>query len=138
LFLALLLVIGPGLLVNLVFKDHFGRARPVQTREFGGKLSFSPLGQRAYAGIGKSFPSGHASMGAYWLGLFVFYWKRWRSLAWTFGALGLVHGVVMGLGRMAQGGHWASDVVWSVAFVYFTAWGLQQLMPAPRIGEERH
>jgi membrane-associated PAP2 superfamily phosphatase len=125
LFLALLLVIGPGLLVNLAFKDHFRRVRPVQTQEFGGKLSF---GQRGYAG-GKSFPSGHASMGFYWLGLFVFFWEPRRSLAWTFGAIGLIYGVVMGLGRMAQGAHWASDVLWSAAFVYFTAWGLQRLLP---------
>jgi lipid A 4'-phosphatase len=138
LFLSLLLIIGPGLLVNVVFKDHFGRARPAQTQEFGGKLSFSPLGQRGYAGAGKSFPCGHASMGFYWLGLFVFFWERRRSLAWTFGVIGLVHGAVMGLGRMAQGGHWASDVVWSAAFVYFTAWGLQRLLPSQPIGEEAH
>ena len=111
---------------------------PEGSQEFGGKLSFSPLGQRGYAGTGKSFPCGHASMGFYWLGLFVFFWERRRSLAWTFGALGLVHGLIMGLGRMAQGGHWASDVLWSAAFVYFTAWGLQRLLPSQRIGKEAH
>lgn len=126
-FLALLLVLGPGLTVNVLFKDHFGRARPVQTQEFGGKESFSPLGLPGGSTGGKSFPCGHASMGFYWLGLFVYFWHRRRELAWAFCALGLLHGMVMGWGRLTQGGHWPSDVLWAAAFVYFTAWGLQRL-----------
>jgi len=125
LFLALLLVIGPGLVVNVVFKDHFGRPRPVQTLEFAGKQSFSSLGETGASPGGKSFPCGHASMGFYWLGLFVFFWNHRRKLAWGFCALGLTHGAIMGLGRMMQGGHWPSDVLWSAGFVYLTAWVLQ-------------
>jgi membrane-associated PAP2 superfamily phosphatase len=122
LFVALLLMIGPGLVVNTLLKDHFGRSRPVQTREFGGKQTFSPLGQPGPTGGGKSFPCGHASMGFFWLGLFVHFWNQRRGLAWIFCALGLVHGAVMGFGRMAQGGHWPSDVLWSAGLVYLTAW----------------
>jgi membrane-associated PAP2 superfamily phosphatase len=121
-FLSLLLLIGPGLLVNTVVKDHFGRPRPIQTAGFGGKLSFHVLGEPGFGSGGRSFPCGHASMGFYWLGLFVYFWSRRRGIAWAFLGLGLVHGGIMGLGRMAQGGHWPSDVLWSAGFVYLTAW----------------
>jgi lipid A 4'-phosphatase len=42
LFLAACLAAGPGLIANLVFKDHWGRARPAQIVEFGGTRAFSP------------------------------------------------------------------------------------------------
>jgi len=122
LFLALVLIIGPGLLINAVFKDHFGRSRPTQATEFGGKQSFRPLGEPGPKEGGRSFPSGHASTGFYWLALGVFFWERRRSLALGFVALGILHGTLMGVGRMAQGGHWASDILWSAGFVYLTAW----------------
>lgn len=128
LYLALLLALGPGLVVNVIFKDHFGRPRPTQTEEFGGRESFRAVGERSGAGRGKSFPSGHASMGFYWLGLFLFFWDRKRGLAWAFGGLALLHGLVMGVGRMAQGGHWFSDVLWSAGFVYLTGWLLHYLL----------
>jgi len=128
LFLSLLLLIGPGLVVNTLLKDHFGRPRPVQTAEFGGKLSFQPLGEPGFGNGGKSFPCGHASMGFYWMGLFVYFWNLRRGVAWAFLALGIVHGSIMGLGRMAQGGHWPSDVLWSAGFVYLTAWLIQHCL----------
>ena len=41
-FLVILLVVGPGLLVNAVFKDHWGRPRPREIVQFGGQKQFSP------------------------------------------------------------------------------------------------
>lgn len=123
-FLALLMLIGPGLLVNVLFKGHFGRPRPNEVREFGGEKAFQALGDPNLKVSGKSFPSGHASMGFFWLGLFVFLWNRHRKWAWFFCGLGLAHGLTMGMGRMMQGSHWPSDVLWSAGFVYFTAWVL--------------
>jgi chromate transporter len=67
-------------------------------------------------------------MGFYWVGLFVYFWRERRSWAWAFGTLGMAHGVLMGLGRIAQGGHWISDVLWSAGVVYVTAWGLHMSM----------
>lgn len=124
LFLGLSLVLGPGVVVNAVFKDHYGRPRPNQTVEFGGTLPFHRLFEPGVGGTGKSFPSGHASMGFYWLGLFIFFWQNRQKTAWAFGALGLVHGGLMGWGRTVQGGHWASDVLWSAGCVYLTCWTL--------------
>jgi hypothetical protein len=60
-FLALSLAIGPGLIVDGVLKDHVHRPRPVEVRQFGGKLDFQPY----YRIAGPcprncSFPSGDA------------------------------------------------------------------------------
>jgi lipid A 4'-phosphatase len=122
LFLGLLLLLGPGLLVNAVFKNHFGRPRPNETTLFGGNQPFQAVGAWRANGHGKSFPSGHASMGFYWLGLFVYLWNSRRKMAWSFGLLGLTHGMIMGLVRIGQGRHWPSDVLWSAGFVYLAAW----------------
>lgn len=123
LFFAVSMVLGPGLIVNTMFKNHFGRPRPIQVTEFGGPLEVIPLGQPGIAGKGKSFPSGHASMG-FFLGLPAFLFLR-RHRGWCVGffALGVVAGGVMGLARILQGAHWLSDILWSGLFVHFTAVG---------------
>src|SRR5262245_11381118 len=41
-YIALCAAIGPGVVANLGFKDHWGRARPSQITEFGGSKSFTP------------------------------------------------------------------------------------------------
>ena len=41
-FLAATMAIGPGLIVNLGFKDHWGRPRPYQTENFNGADPFKP------------------------------------------------------------------------------------------------
>lgn len=111
-FLLLSVVIGPGLLVNTVFKDHWGRPRPRDIVEFGGpsryRLAPLPGGEG-----GASFPCGHCSVGF----LFAAGWWMWRrrrpARAWASLALGLAAGTALGLGRMAAGGHFLSDVIWS-------------------------
>ena len=131
LFLGLLLLIGPGVVVNGIFKDHFGRSRPRQTMEFGGNQPYRALGQPGPEDGGKSFPSGHAATGFFWLGLYIYFWGRNRLLVWGFGLLALIHGLAMGFGRMVQGGHWPSDILWSAGFIYLTAWTLYCILPPP-------
>ena len=41
-FIVVFSVLGPGLIVNHVFKDHWDRARPRAIVEFGGEKSFTP------------------------------------------------------------------------------------------------
>ena len=123
-FLVLVLAIGSGLLVNAIFKDHFGRPRPAEVTLFGGTREFAPVWEPHIGQGGGSFPSGHAAMGFYWLCLGVYFSERNRRAAAAFTALGLIHGACMGFGRMAQGQHWLSDVLWSAGFIYFTAWAL--------------
>jgi lipid A 4'-phosphatase len=125
LYLLLVMIIGPGLLVNTVFKDHWGRARPSQVVEFGGNKQFTraavPSDQCAK---NCSFVSGHASVGFYFLAL-AFVLPRRRAL-WL--AIGTAAGLVIGFVRIAQGGHFLSDVLFSGIVVYLTALLLHALL----------
>lgn len=126
-FIALCMIIGPGLLVNNAIKETAGRPRPRAVVEFGGDRQFVPVGDINWFGDDRSFPSGHASMGFFWLSLAIYFWHRRRSLAWGFIALGVTHGALMSLTRISQGGHFLSDTLWAGSIVYLTAWLIYHL-----------
>jgi lipid A 4'-phosphatase len=134
LFFALMLALGPGLLINGIMKPLWGRPRPHDTIPFSGADKYVRVGAIGNGSEGASFPSGHASMGFYLMAPgFVLYRKR-RRLAKMFFALGLAGGTIMGLTRIVAGSHYASDVVWSAGIVYFTGLALAALF---RFGEEK-
>ena len=116
LFLFLVMAVGPGLLVNEVFKAESGRPRPSQVQEFEGTrdfvAAFEPSDQ---CDSNCSFVSGHAAMGFFFL---AFAWvlrdRRW--LYW-----GALIGLLVGLGRVMQGAHFLSDVLFGYPVVYVTA-----------------
>jgi lipid A 4'-phosphatase len=123
-YLLLVMIVGPGLLVNTVFKDHWGRARPSQVAEFGGSQQFTRAALPTDQCVKNcSFVSGHASVGFYFLAL-AFVTRR-RAL-WL--ALGTGLGLGVGLVRIMQGGHFLSDVVFSGIVVYLAARVLYALM----------
>lgn len=125
LYLLWVMLLGPGLLVNGVFKDHWGRARPSQVQEFGGAKQFTRAAIPAdQCEKNCSFVSGHASVGFYFLAL-AFLLPRRRTLWLT---LGTSLGLGIGLVRIVQGGHFLSDVLFSGIVVYLTAWILHTLM----------
>lgn len=128
-FVALVQLLGPGLLVNTVFKDQWGRARPSQVQEFGGALQFTPAWVRSgQCHKNCSFVCGDASVG---FGLIALAWVTRRRGAWF--AAGLVVGTALGVMRMAQGGHFLSDVIFSFYAVWFVAWALARwLLPVTR------
>jgi len=111
LFLVILLALGPGLITYCIFKDHWGRPRPGQLEIFGGTEELLPVWVRGGPGAEKSFPSGHVSIGFYLFAPFFFLRRHAKRWAIFFLALGIGYGIFMGIGRMAQGGHFASDVV---------------------------
>ena len=119
-FLILIFVIGPGLIVNSIFKESWGRPRPRQIADFGGKKAFLPVWVKGVSGEGKSFPSGHASIGYFMFSPFFFLRRTNRRWAVVFLILGITYGTLMGTGRMIQGGHFASDVLWAGGFTYLT------------------
>jgi lipid A 4'-phosphatase len=118
LFCVLLMLLGPGLVVNGIFKENWGRPRPRQTDVFSGEEKFLSVWEKGSNRAYHSFPSGHASMGFFLF--FPFFLLRRRSKRWAVVSLclGLGFGGMIGLGRMMQGGHFASDVLWSAGFVY--------------------
>jgi lipid A 4'-phosphatase len=119
-FLALFLALGPGLLVNTVFKDGWGRPRPRQITQFGGQNQFLQPWQKGVRGQGRSFPSGHASAAFFLLAPFFIYRRRRPRLARGWLAGGIVFGMLMSIARIAQGGHFLSDTLWAFGLVYLT------------------
>jgi lipid A 4'-phosphatase len=128
LFLALALIAGPGLLVNALLKDHFGRPQPRDVIQFGGRTEFREIGTLPFVGHGKSFPSGHASTGFSWFAPAVYLWQRSRKLACLGTAIALIHGGLMSFARLAEGAHWLSDTVWAAACVHIAAWFVWRLL----------
>ncbi len=110
-FVLLAFAIGPGLIVNVGFKNFWGRPRPLHVREFGGGWAYQDVAEPGTPGRGKSFPCGHSSAG-YALTAFWLIWKRRQPLR-AAAALGvaLVAGTALGIGRIITGSHFASDVV---------------------------
>lgn len=122
----LTLLVGPGLLINVLGKGYWGRPRPRDVVQFGGQQAFHRLYQPGLPGRGKSFPCGHASVGFLLVALALTDKKRksfWLVTGFGFGTL-------MGIARMAQGAHFASDVLWAGGLTYLPALVLDQVLPA--------
>lgn len=143
LFLALMLVLGPGLIVNVGFKDLWGRPRPIQCTVFNGEKEFLPVGTwAAERSRNSSFPSGHAAVAFYLMapGFIAGQRRPRRTAAFFLG--GTAFGFGMGLTRVVQGGHFVSDVLWAGALVYLTGAALAWLilrndgLEAPHLREE--
>jgi lipid A 4'-phosphatase len=134
------LVLGWGLLVNEALKNHVGRARPDQVTRFGGTRDFTPAFVPAdQCERNCSFVSGHAAFvfGGFALALMA----RRRRAATLLVAL---VGAMAGIGRMLQGAHWLSDIVFGGVLMYAVAWLLHRALfrdelratarPAPAAG----
>ncbi len=122
LYLMLVMVIGPGLIVNTIFKDHFGRPRPRQVTQFGGEWQFQRILEQGAPGRGKSFPCGHSSTGYYFVAFYFLLRRRHKLLAALTFTGTAIFGTLIGLSRLAAGAHFASDVLWSAFFPALTAY----------------
>ena len=119
LYLFWVIVLGPGLVVNLVFKDHWGRPRPMHIQAFGGDYAYVPPLQMADT-ADKSFVCGHCSVGYAFFGLYFLapHGKTWYLV------LTLVLAGLLAWARLAAGGHFLSDILWSGFLVFAVAWCL--------------
>ena len=143
LYFSLCMIVGPGLIVNMTFKDHWGRPRPREVTKFGGAYAHEKVWEYDASSPGKSFPCGHCSMGFYFFSLALALRRR-RLLALAAAAGTIVFGVLIGMARVAQGGHFLSDVLWAGGFCFLTsvtlfgALGLHRnLFSPPREGATR-
>jgi hypothetical protein len=115
-------LLGPLILVNAVFKNHWGRPRPKHIEEFGGKMHYAPPLLKGTAGAAKSFPAGHPSMAFVFAVFYLLLRDKRRRLARALLAAALVGGLAMGVARMAAGAHFLSDGIWSVLITWFAVW----------------
>src|SRR6516165_573775 len=118
-FLVASIAVGPGLLANTLLKDHWGRARPTQIEAFGGAHHFTPAPlPAAECDRNCAFVSGHAALAFSLVSLaFLFPPGHSRRRGLT-AALGF--GALVGMGRIAQGAHFLSDVVYAGLLAYGT------------------
>lgn len=133
LFVAVCLWVGPGIIVNVIFKDHWGRPRPVMVQEFGGDKVFQqPFVISNQCGKNCSFVCGDASMGFWLFALMpLAVTRRRKILAFS---VAVIAGGGLGMMRMAQGGHFFSDVIFCGIFVYLSTWIVYSLMYRKKVG----
>lgn len=110
-FMIAVLVVGPGVVTNLVLKDNLGRARPRDVIELGGTKAFTPaLVPSRECPRNCSFVSGEASsMYATFFALALLV-PQYR---FTLIVGGIAAGTLAGSVRILQGAHFLSDVVFA-------------------------
>jgi lipid A 4'-phosphatase len=137
LLLVLTMALGPGAITNMILKNHWGRARPIDITEFGGTYRFTAWWDpRGDCPDNCSFVAGEPS-GAFWtLAPAALAPPQWRLLAYG-GAF--VFGAAVGLLRIAGGGHFFTDVVFAGILMFLLIWivhGLLFRWPATRLTDE--
>lgn len=129
LFLALSMALAPGLMANLIFKDHWHRPRPAQVVEFGGTMEFRPWYRMDGACKRNcSFVSGEGSSAFWTLAPAMMAPPPVRPFA---AAAALAFGVSVSALRMAFGGHFLSDTIFAALFTILIVLGLHRVMFSP-------
>lgn len=113
-YLVLVLALGAGLVVNVVLKNGFGRARPRNVIQFGGSQEFTP----AFVVAGEcasncSFSSGDGAGAFFSLALALAAGRR-RAMVLA----ATLFGSLVSFARIAAGAHFLSDTVVS----FFVMW----------------
>lgn len=103
------LIVGPGIVTNLIFKDNWGRPRPFMVDIYGGHAPFVGAWQIThYCTRNCSFISGEGSSATWLVTLAVLLPRRSRAVGVTVLA---AFGVAFALNRVVIGAHFLSDVV---------------------------
>lgn len=131
LFLSLSMAIGAGLITHVIFKEFWHRPRPVQTALFGGPQVFSPfyVPKLCYPNFCKSFPSGHAAMGFYFINLILLGYRlnaRWLKQIGV--AMTILMSSLLCYSRIAQGAHFLSDVLMSLVVTWYAALVVERIV----------
>lgn len=126
-FAAALYLLGPGLLVDVLLKPLWGRARPAQVTDFGGSLAFTPphvLSHQCTSNC--SFVAGEMA-GAVALAVVLFLVVDRMKGRITLSQQRIAQGLILlvplfvGVQRIAAGRHFLSDVLLSTIFVLLCA-----------------
>jgi membrane-associated phospholipid phosphatase len=137
LFILGTLIVGPGIVVNLIFKNHWGRPRPTGVDLFHGDHPFVGAWHMSDAcATNCSFVSGEASSAIWLITLAVL-----LPLAWRRPALRLLIGlaILLSLNRIAAGAHFLSDVLlaWAMTLaVIAVAYRYLYVTPPPALAAD--
>ncbi len=126
-FLVLVMLLGPGIIVNSVLKQHWGRPRPREVVEFGGHSKFERVCDYDKMSGGNSFPCGHATMGFFFFAPALLF-RRKKLKFYGILLFAWIYGLAIGMARIIQGGHFTSDVLWAAMIVYWVSYLLYYLM----------
>ncbi|MBD3352183.1 MAG: phosphatase PAP2 family protein [Candidatus Lokiarchaeota archaeon] len=141
LFMLITAAITAGLIANVLFKGFWGRYRPRDTIYFEGLNTFFLILDPAWLiepssiGEGKSFPAGHPSAFTCYIVVFFMFnhpevivhlfgeYKDWKLkmckvIKYFAFVVSFAGGILMGLERVLEGGHFPSDVLWNFIFTY--------------------
>jgi membrane-associated PAP2 superfamily phosphatase len=113
----LVLGFGSGFIIDCVMKPYYKRSRPREITQFNGRETYTPVLELGVSKVkNSSFPSGHASVGFLMIAP-AFAFRRHLHLARALLMLGIMWGSFVGFSRIIQGGHFLSDVVWSLGII---------------------
>ena len=127
LYVAAVFAIGPGLLTNTLLKDHSGRPRPVNVLQFrGADVYEAPFDFDGTCSHNCSFVAGDPSAAFAFLAPALLL-PPGRQRRWGVAAA-LTFGVLIGILRMYQGGHFFSDVIFAGIISSAVALALHWLM----------
>jgi lipid A 4'-phosphatase len=126
LFVIGVFVLGPGLIVNGIFKSFWGRPRPRHLVEFGGTADFMAWWDPTGVCVRNcSFVSGEASSAFAVLALAALVPS---PLRYTAIVASVIYGLSVGAARIAVGAHFLSDVLFAGVFTALLIWCLHGLI----------
>jgi len=121
-FIWLVLFINLVIVVNLILKIFWGRARPGDVVQLGGNDNFSAWYQISDAcTFNCSFVSGDAAVG---FSLIILYFIT-NNLKYTY--LSIFFGSILGFVRIAEGGHFLSDVIFSAIIIFLISFLINKI-----------
>ena len=113
-FLWVTAIFNSSIIINIIFKDFWGRARPGDILQLGGKEFFTPWHEISSACDSNcSFVSGDASVG---FALVVLYFLTKNQIYFW---LSLIFGTLLGVVRVMEGAHFVSDVIMASTIMFF-------------------
>ena len=136
-FLIATMVLAPGLMANVLLKDHWGRPRPIDVTQLGGNEHFVAWWDpRGDCPANCAFVSGDVA-GAFWtIAPAALAPPQWRAIA--YGAA-LALGTGMATIRVMAGGHFPSDVIFAGVFTFLIVWIVYALIyrwPRTRLSDD--
>ncbi|MCH2206542.1 MAG: phosphatase PAP2 family protein [Lentisphaerales bacterium] len=122
LFLIIVLLVGPGIVNNFILKPAFNRPRPNEINRYNSQSqkNFTKVLVPAPGKNEKSFPSGHAGSGFFFLALW-FIRRIRKKYAWKVFLPAFLWGGAVSTFRVLEGQHFFSDCLGSLCVVYFVS-----------------